>query len=61
MKRIIFTAILSLALSATTTAQSAPRIGAAAPEITGKDIFGKPLKLSQFKGKVVLLDFWGDW
>jgi hypothetical protein len=36
-------------------------IGQPAPEITGEDIDGKPMKLSDFKGKVVLLDFWGDW
>jgi peroxiredoxin len=31
-----------------------------APEIDGTDTEGKPLRLSAFKGKVVLLDFWGD-
>jgi thiol-disulfide isomerase/thioredoxin len=36
-------------------------VGGIAPEITGQDIFGKPLKLSDFRGKIVLLDFWGDW
>ena len=36
-------------------------IGKVAPEIEGEDIDGKPLKLSDFKGKVVVLDFWGHW
>jgi AhpC/TSA family len=36
-------------------------IGMVAPEITGEGIDGKPLKLSDFKGKVVVLDFWGNW
>ncbi|HEY2584814.1 MAG TPA: redoxin domain-containing protein [Tepidisphaeraceae bacterium] len=36
-------------------------IGKTAPEITGKDANGKPLKLSDYRGKVVVLDFWGDW
>jgi len=36
-------------------------IGKTAPEITGTDIDGKPMKLSDFKGKVVVLDFFGDW
>ena len=35
--------------------------GRAAPEIVGIDVEGLPLKLSDFKGRVVLLDFWGDW
>jgi hypothetical protein len=36
-------------------------IGKTAPEISGEDIDGRPLKLSDFRGKVVVLDFWGDW
>jgi hypothetical protein len=35
--------------------------GKPAPEITGEDIDGKSLRLSDYKGKVVLLDFWGHW
>ena len=37
------------------------KVGDAAPEIVGEDIDGKPMKLSDFQGKVVVLDFWGDW
>jgi hypothetical protein len=36
-------------------------IGKTAPEITGESIDGKPMKLSDFKGKVLVLDFFGDW
>lgn len=36
-------------------------IGKVAPEIVGEDIDGKPMKLSEFRGKVVVLDFWGFW
>jgi hypothetical protein len=36
-------------------------VGKEAPEIKGEDLDGKPLKLSDYKGKVVLLDFWGNW
>ncbi|MHC4959133.1 MAG: TlpA family protein disulfide reductase [Planctomycetota bacterium] len=36
-------------------------VGKAAPEIEGEDIDGNPMKLSDFKGKIVFLDFWGDW
>ena len=37
------------------------QIGMIAPEIEGVGIYEKPMKLSEFRGKVVLLDFWGDW
>ena len=53
--------LLLLAAAVTASAQRGPGIGKAAPEITGADVDGKPLKLSDYKGKVVLLDFWGDW
>jgi hypothetical protein len=36
-------------------------VGKTAPEIEGEDIDGAPMKLSDFRGKVILLDFWGDW
>jgi hypothetical protein len=35
--------------------------GKPAPEITGEDVDGKRFNLSDYRGKVVLLDFWGDW
>jgi hypothetical protein len=36
-------------------------IGREAPEIEGQDLDGVPFKLSDYRGKVVLLDFWGNW
>jgi cytochrome oxidase Cu insertion factor (SCO1/SenC/PrrC family) len=36
-------------------------IGMEAPEIEGDDLDGKSFKLSDYRGKVVMLDFWGDW
>jgi thiol-disulfide isomerase/thioredoxin len=35
--------------------------GKSAPELTVTDIQGKPVVLSAFKGKTVLLDFWTTW
>ena len=32
-----------------------------APEFSLTDISGKPLRLSDFRGKVVILDFWATW
>ncbi|MEZ2443596.1 redoxin domain-containing protein [Chitinophaga sp. RCC_12] len=36
-------------------------IGAPAPDFTQNDINDKPVKLSDFRGKYVLLDFWASW
>ena len=41
--------------------QGGLRVGTEAPEIAGEDIDGSPFKLSDYRGKVVLLDFWGNW
>jgi len=35
--------------------------GRVAPDITGKDSGGRPLRLADFKGKVVMLVFWSSW
>lgn len=37
------------------------QIGMKAPDIVGPDADGKEIKLSQFAGKVVILDYWGFW
>lgn len=36
-------------------------VGCEAPEVTGEDIEGVAFKLSDYRGKVVVLDFWGFW
>jgi peroxiredoxin len=36
-------------------------VGKPAPEISGTDADGKAIKLSDYKGKVVLVDFWATW
>lgn len=36
-------------------------VGGGAPEIEGKDLQGLPMKLSDNRGKVVLLVFWASW
>ena len=71
MKRIAVSIVLLLVVCALDAANAAtkksraggdgPEIGQAAPEITGKDLEGKPMKLSEFRGKVVVLDFWAFW
>ena len=37
------------------------RIGMRAPEIEGEDLDGVSFKLSDYRGKVVVIDFWGNW
>jgi len=35
--------------------------GRVAPELIGKDVAGRPMRLSAYKGKVVVLLFWATW
>lgn len=41
--------------------QSQLKVGAKFPDFAEKDLAGKPLSLANFKGKVVLVDFWATW
>jgi peroxiredoxin len=36
-------------------------IGKPAPEFTGYSVSGDTIKLSDYKGKVIILDFWASW
>jgi len=42
-------------------ARSSARTGTAAPDFTLQDLHGRDVTLSQFRGKVVLLEFWATW
>jgi len=62
--------LLSPELKATETARSlkmsmdiarSTAIGSIAPDFTQNDAAGKPVSLSSFKGKYVLIDFWASW
>lgn len=38
-----------------------PEIGAAAPDFTLRSSTGKNLKLSEYRGQVVMINFWATW
>ena len=48
-------------ISKTLTSSSFGKIGSAMPDFTQNDQNGKPVRLSSFKGKYVLVDFWASW
>jgi len=41
--------------------QAALADGSAFPDFTEKDVTGQPLSIANYKGKVVLIDFWATW
>src|SRR4029434_2512844 len=46
---------------ATDTVSGAPPASLPAKDFALKDLAGKPVRFSEFKGKVVLLNFWTTW
>jgi thiol-disulfide isomerase/thioredoxin len=42
-------------------APESSQVGTPAPELTVESLSGKPIALSQYRGKVVLLDVWASW
>lgn len=41
--------------------QESLAVGSKFPDFSEKDIHGKPLSIANYKGKVVLVDFWATW
>jgi peroxiredoxin len=41
--------------------ESKVAIGTMAPDFTQNDVKGRPVKLTSFRGKFVLIDFWASW
>jgi len=48
-------------LAASAPAEPAGRLNTIAPDFMRTDLSGQPLRLSQFRGRVVLLNFWATW
>jgi thiol-disulfide isomerase/thioredoxin len=72
MKRVLVLPViiflLSMVLAAcgeeaspTLVREYAPRVGYLAPDFELKDNQGSPVKLSDYKGKPVLINFWATW
>ncbi|MBC8142282.1 MAG: TlpA family protein disulfide reductase [Armatimonadetes bacterium] len=48
-------------LAASTTPSEERGVGKPAPPLAGTATTGKPFALSDYRGKVVLINFWGEW
>ena len=60
VKRSILLSVVVLALLAGCTDRNV-QTSSLAPDFTLQDMNGKSVKLSDYKGKVVLLEFWATW
>lgn len=64
MKRCLLlplAAIVLLIPSCEPPAVEGKKVGNLSPDIAGTDVDNKPIRLSDYKGKVVLVNFWGTW
>jgi len=52
---------IAQAKSSNNTNEGASWVDKQAPNLTMNDINGKPVSISDFKGKYVLIDFWASW
>jgi len=61
MPKSAILAVLSIALLLAAKTSPAAEPKPVAPNWQLRDINGKPINLADFKGKVVILDFWATW
>jgi peroxiredoxin len=60
-KSILFVLFILAAATISQAQQIGLNIGDKAPELIGKSPDGKEIKLSDTRGKLVLIDFWASW
>lgn len=62
MKRLLFISVIILLFGVNSQAQKlGVNIGDKAPDLIGVGPNGETIKLSDFKGQLVLIDFWASW
>ncbi|MGE5809715.1 MAG: peroxiredoxin family protein [Nitrospirota bacterium] len=61
VKRILAALILIMSILSGCTNRDVPHGGSTAKDFTLPDLNGNKVKLSDYKGKVVLLEFWATW
>ena len=62
MRKLLFSVMVVVsALGLLGMAGRPPLVGGPAPEITLKDLQGQEVRLSDLRGKIVLLNFWATW
>lgn len=60
-RSIVLGLVAFLALSVSVAAPPSPMIGKTAPDFVLKGLDGKNMRLSEFRGQVVLINFWARW
>ena len=62
MRKLLFSVLMVVgALGLLGMAGRPPLVGGPAPEITLKNLQGQEVRLSDLRGKIVLLNFWATW
>jgi peroxiredoxin len=59
--RIIFSLTVVIIFASAASNVTAAEVGTTAPPFTLKDLDGKEVSLSDFKDRVVIIDFWATW
>ena len=60
LRLVVCSVVIGLVVSGAATAK-VPAIGTVAPDFTLRSSLGKNLKLSEYRGQVVMVNFWATW